>query len=176
MKNKTIVNESILNSSESHNSLKTQETRGIEAVKFTINQQILREAWETSHRSTAEDWVAWIRKLSVSLLKESPSPALRACHSLAQVYTPLARELFNPALVSVWSEMEKKYQDNLIRNLEKAFMSPTIPVDILQILLNVAEFMERDDNALPIDIRKLSKLAEKWSCICKSSTLQGIRI
>ncbi len=39
--------------------------------------------------------------------------------------------------------------------LEIAFQSPHIPPDILTQLLNLAEFMEHDEKALPIDIRVL---------------------
>lgn len=50
-----------------------------------VNQVALRRAWESSQRSTKEDWAEWMRHFSVELLKESPSPALRATHALAQV-------------------------------------------------------------------------------------------
>ena len=45
----------------------------------------LRRAWESSQRSTVEDWFEWMRYFSVELLRESPSPALRATAPLAQV-------------------------------------------------------------------------------------------
>ena len=38
-----------------------------------------------------DDWTEWLRRLSVELLKESPSPVLRSCQVLAQEYNPLAR-------------------------------------------------------------------------------------
>ena len=50
-----------------------------------VNQVALRRAWESSQRSTKEDWAEWMRHFSVELLKESPSPALKATHILAQV-------------------------------------------------------------------------------------------
>ena len=78
--------------------------------KLPVNQQHLRKAWETSQRSTKDDWAEWIRRLSVELLKESPSHALRACASLASVYYPLARELFNAAFVSCWTELYDQFQ------------------------------------------------------------------
>lgn len=31
-----------------------------------------------------DDWLEWMRRFSVELLKESPSPALRSCSALAQ--------------------------------------------------------------------------------------------
>lgn len=49
-----------------------------------VNRSSL-SAWEATQRSTREDWHEWIRRLSVELLRESASPALRACAPLAQV-------------------------------------------------------------------------------------------
>lgn len=55
--------------------------------QLAVNVPALRRAWESSQRSTKEDWAEWMRHFAVELLKESPSPALRATHSLAQVLT-----------------------------------------------------------------------------------------
>ncbi|KAI8819891.1 armadillo-type protein [Fimicolochytrium jonesii] len=136
--------------------------------KLPVNQQQLKKAWETSQRSTKDDWAEWIRRFSVELLKESPSHALRACASLAGVYYPLARELFNAGFVSCWSELFDQYQDELVRCLETALTSPNIPPEILQTLLNLAEFMEHDDKALPIDIRTLGLYAAKCHAYAKA--------
>jgi phosphatidylinositol kinase/protein kinase (PI-3 family) len=57
-----------------------------------------------------DDWIEWNRRLSVELLRESPSPALRSCSILAQSYYPLARELFNPAFISCWGELYETFQ------------------------------------------------------------------
>ncbi|KAI8593944.1 armadillo-type protein [Geranomyces variabilis] len=136
--------------------------------KLPVNQQQLKKAWETSQRSTKDDWAEWIRRFSVELLKESPSHALRACASLAGVYFPLARELFNAGFVSCWSELYDQFQDELVRSLETALTSPNIPPEILQTLLNLAEFMEHDDKALPIDIRTLGLYAAKCHAYAKA--------
>jgi hypothetical protein len=53
--------------------------------KLHVNQQNLQRAWDVTQRSTREDWSEWIRRFSVELLRESPSPALRSCSALAQV-------------------------------------------------------------------------------------------
>jgi FKBP12-rapamycin complex-associated protein len=116
--------------------------------KLKANETNLRKAWEASQRSTKEDWAEWIRRFSVELLRESPSPALRSCLSLAQVYHALARELFNSSFVSCWTELHEQYQDQLVHSLETALCSPSIPPEILQTLLNLAEFMEHDDKVL----------------------------
>ncbi|KAL3475819.1 armadillo-type protein [Aspergillus californicus] len=136
--------------------------------KMVVNQQHLKNAWDASQKSTREDWQEWIRRFSIELLKESPSPALRACASLAGIYQPLSRDLFNAAFVSCWTELYDQYQEELVRSIEKALTSPNIPPEILQILLNLAEFMEHDDKALPIDIRTLGKYAAKCHAFAKA--------
>jgi len=112
--------------------------------------------------------VEWLRKFSVELLKESPSPALRACLQLAHMYHPLARNLFNAAFLSCWTELNEQMQAQLVSSLEAALLSENIPSDILQNLLNLAEFMEQHDKPLPIDTRTLGKLAEKCHAYAKA--------
>lgn len=84
-----------------------------ESTKMTVNQQHLKQAWDTSQVRSREDWLEWIRRLAVEFMKESPSHALRACMSLADVHIPLARELFNAAFVSCWTELFDQYQVSL---------------------------------------------------------------
>jgi len=107
---------------------------------------------------------AWV----LHLLKESPSSALRACSALASKYPPLARELFNAAFLSCWTELYDVYQDDLIHSLETTFKSKNIPPEIVQTLLNLAEFMEHHDKALPIDIRTLGDLALRCHAYAKA--------
>lgn len=81
-----------------------------EATKLSVNQQHLKQAWDTSSVSTAEDWTGWMHHLEVEFMKESPSHALRACMSLVDIYPPLAKELFNAAFFSCWGELYGQYQ------------------------------------------------------------------
>jgi FKBP12-rapamycin complex-associated protein len=152
-------------------------------VKLSGQVGALRKAWESSARVTKDDWAEWMRHFSVELLAQSPSPALRACHTLAQVralrralrvppalgprtarawrcccgpctprlpvtrprcactshapavraafcaqvHPQMARELFAAGFVSCWSELDPASQDQLVRSLEAALASPTIP-------------------------------------------------
>ena len=136
--------------------------------KLEMNAMHLRTAWETRGKSTKEDWQEWLRSFSTTLLNESPNHALRACAALGNVYPPLARELFNSAFVSCWSDLYENYQDELILSLENAFKSENIPPDLLGLLLNLAEFMEHDDKALPIDIRVLGREAGRCHAYAKA--------
>lgn len=84
--------------------------------KLPVNQQQLKSQWETTDRAKAEDWKEWYKRLSVALLKASPSLSLRACSGLAEVYQPLASDLFNASFVSCWAELYESYQ---VRFLDK---------------------------------------------------------
>ncbi|KAI3638087.1 hypothetical protein MIR68_003698 [Amoeboaphelidium protococcarum] len=136
--------------------------------KLPVNQMHLKKAWETGQRSAKEDWQEWLRRLSVELLKESPSHALRACASLASSYHPLASWLFNAAFTSCWSELYDQLQDELVRAIESALTSPTVPPEVVQILLNLTEFMEHDEKILPIDSKLLGNVAAKFHAYAKA--------
>ncbi len=148
--------------------LEETPTAELGSKKLPVNQQNLKRAWEASQRSTREDWAEWIRRFSVELLKESPSHALRACAGLASAYYPLARELFNAAFLSCWAELHEQYQDELVKSLKTALAAPNIPPEIVQTLLNLAEFMEHDDKALPIEISTLGSYAAKCHAYAKA--------
>ncbi|KIW08226.1 uncharacterized protein PV09_01154 [Verruconis gallopava] len=136
--------------------------------KLAVNQQHLKNAWEASQKSTKEDWIEWMRRFSVELLRESPQQALRACTMLASAYNPIAKALFNSAFVSCWTELYDQYQEELVHAIETALTSAEIPPEILQMLLNLAEFMEHDDKALPIDVRTLGMYAAKCHAFAKA--------
>ncbi|KAH3666740.1 hypothetical protein OGAPHI_003189 [Ogataea philodendri] len=136
--------------------------------KLPVNTQALRHVWDCNTKRTKEDWQEWTRRLSIELLKESPSPALRACSSLATVYPPLARDLFNCAFASCWNELHIQYQGELAQSLCIALSSPNNLPEIHQTLLNLAEFLEHDDKSLPIRIQTLSQYAQRSHVYAKA--------
>ncbi|TWW56298.1 Serine/threonine-protein kinase mTOR, partial [Takifugu flavidus] len=119
--------------------------------KLHVSTTALQKAWGAARKVSKDDWLEWLRRLSVVLLKESSSPALRSCWSLAQTYIPLARDLFNAAFLSCWSELSEDQQDELIRSIELALTSQDI-AEVTQTLLNLAEFMEHSDKG-PLPLR-----------------------
>jgi len=135
-----------------------------QAAAHKTNFANLQKAWDVSKRSTREDWDEWMRRFSVQLLREAPSPALRACAELAQAYQPLARELFSAAFVCCWCDLNAQYRSNLVFSLEVVFTADA-SLEILQLLLNLAEFMEHECNSivpdLGIDRSQLAELALK---------------
>lgn len=56
----------------------------------------------------------------------------------------------------------------MITNIENTIKSENVPPDLLGQLLNLAEFMEHDDKALPIDIRVLGREAARCHAYAKA--------
>ncbi|CCM00588.1 uncharacterized protein FIBRA_02624 [Fibroporia radiculosa] len=155
--------------SELPESSKTAEfSAPAEATKMTVNQQHLKQAWDVSQVSTKDDWVDWMHRISVEFMKESPSHALRACMSLVDLHPPLAKELFNAAFISCWGELYEQYQEDLVRSIETAITSSFAPSDVVHRLLNLAEFMEHEEKALPIENRTLGEYAMKFHAYAKA--------
>ena len=133
-----------------------------------LNQHQLRKAWNVSEFLSVADWNNWFKRFLIELIRESPSPYLRACAGLAQAHFPFAQELFQAAFVSCWKELSKTNKDSLIAALLVALQADKFPSDILLVFLNLAEFMEHDVNALPIEPRVLAGLAEKSLAYAKA--------
>lgn len=139
-----------------------------QSSKQKVNQAYLQRAWDVAQCASRDDWDEWMRRLAIQLLREAPSPALRAAANLAHAYQPLARELFSAAFVCCWKDLSEPYRVNLVHALETAFVADVSP-EILQTLLNLAEFMEHDeDGGLPIDIPILADLALKCRAYAKA--------
>jgi hypothetical protein len=51
-----------------------------------VNQGNLQRAWDVTQIASRDDWDQWMRTLSIQLLREAPSPALRATANLAHAY------------------------------------------------------------------------------------------
>ncbi|KAG6820409.1 hypothetical protein H0H93_000916 [Arthromyces matolae] len=139
-----------------------------EATKLAVNQQHLKQAWDVSQAATREDWTEWMHRLSVEFMKESPSHALRACMGLVDIHPPLAKELFNAAFLSCWTDLYDQYQEDLVRSIEYAITSPTAPSELIHRLLNLAEFMEHEEKPLPIEHRTLGEYAMKYLAYAKA--------
>ena len=140
-------------SSESANVIET----GFKKLQMGVNG--LQKAWSSVRCVSKDDWLEWLRRLSLEFLKESPSPPLRSCWALAQSHPPLARDLLNASFVSCWCELHEEMQNELVKNLEHSLRSQNIP-EVTQTLLNLAEFMEHTDiGSLPLSGELLGQCA-----------------
>ncbi|XP_055375785.1 serine/threonine-protein kinase Tor [Condylostylus longicornis] len=129
----------------------------IKQLKVSLTD--LQMTWKATRRVSKEDWSEWLKRLSIGLLKESPSPALRSCKTLAQNYSKLLRDLFNAAFISCWTELPKEFKKELSQALVQALEVEDMP-EITQTILNLAEFMEHcDKENIPLDPKLLGNRA-----------------
>ena len=136
--------------------------------KLAVKQASLRRMWESRVRETHDDWAEWMRRFSVELLRESPSPALRACAPVAQLHAPLARRLFQVGFMACWEALSRESRESLAQSLEYALTSPSTPTDILHILLALAEYLERHERQLPMDPRTLAHISTRCHAFSKA--------
>lgn len=112
--------------------------------------------------------VEWLKRLSIGLLKQSPSPALRSCKALAQNHDKLLRDLFNAAFISCWQVLSEPQRKDLTHSLVQALEVRDIP-EITQTILNLAEFMEHcDKHKLPISTSILGTRAMQCRAYAKA--------
>ncbi|MCL4120666.1 UNVERIFIED_CONTAM: hypothetical protein GTU68_051307, partial [Idotea baltica] len=136
--------------------------------KGTLSVEALQKAWSFNRLVSKDDWLEWLRRLSIELMKSSPSPALRACYSVATTYVQLSRDLFNAAFVSCWSELSESHQDDLLQSLKQALTCQDIP-EITQTLLNLTEFMEHcEKGPLPLELQLLGGKAIECRAYAKA--------
>lgn len=128
--------------------------------KFKFQGIDLQKVWQAARRVSKDDWLEWLKHLGAALIKETPSPSLRACMSLAQNYQQLSRDLFNASFMSCYTELSAEMRKELDESLTKALTVPDLP-EVTQSILNLAEFMEHcDASTLSIDIKLLGGKCE----------------
>lgn len=128
----------------------------------------LRKVWDTSSVSTREDWVTWIRRLSVELIRESPSQAMRNSLPLAQFHYPFARALFNASFIACWSDLEETDRQQLSRHMRIALGAKNAPPEIIQTILDLAERIEHYGITLTIEPQLLGSVAQKSRAYAKA--------
>ena len=133
--------------------------------KAQIDKEKLVKEFDNSHYSIEEDWKEWFKSTSKILFEQSPSFALYYCHNVADYYTPLLTELYNYAFVSCWRTLNDRHKIKILKNLMYALSNDETPNEILLTILNLSEFIEREDNHVEfIDFLKLGDVA----LICKA--------
>ena len=131
--------------------------------KLAINTEVLRSALDLSmQRPTKEVWYEWHRQFCAAFLRESPCSAIRTCQALALDYPPLLRALFNSSFMSCYRELPESFRVLIANRLQSALQSPTIPPEVMQSILDLAEFMDREGQTKDrLSIPNLGELASK---------------
>lgn len=154
---------------ESDSQQQNQQQNQTDNKRPTVSLDEIRHAWhQCSRRISKEDWLDWLRMFNVDLIKESPSLSLRSCFPIAQACNNVARELFNPAFLSCWNELNDDQKKELVSLLEETMKEQEIP-EVIGILLNLAEFLEHIDQGLLLfDVKLLAERAIKCRAYAKA--------
>jgi len=137
--------------------------------KAQIDKEKLVKEFDNAHYSIEEDWKEWFKSTSKILFEQSPSFALYYCHNVADYYTPLLTELYNYAFVSCWRTLNDRHKIKILKNLMYALNNDETPNEILLTILNLSEFIEREDNHVEfIDFLKLGEVAHKCKAYAKA--------
>lgn len=69
------------------------------------------------------DWNEWLKKTSYQLLKQSPNPILYVCSWVAEVYSPIAKELYNVSFLTIYQILNDDQRKSLMRNLQRSTLA-----------------------------------------------------
>ena len=92
---------------------------------------------------------------------------------MAEVYSPIAQELYNVAFLTIWGIFSDQMKDFIVNNISAAIETRHKPRAVLQTILNLHEFMELDDkgddkNSRVFDERNLADMAEYCNAYAKA--------
>jgi len=93
---------------------------GLESWVKHSDLSVLLKEFDTTKCSIKEDWDEWLNKTSFLLLKESPSPILYACSTVAEVYQPIASALFNISFILCWGILKDYEKEQIMTNIINA--------------------------------------------------------
>ena len=124
---------------------------------------LLVKEFDTSNCLSEEDWHEWFKNSTKKLFEQSPSYIIFSCHK-NNVYDPqVINELYNSAFYSLWKKCGKRKRE-LVKYLQIILKNPKTPKDILLTILNLNEFINKEENE-QIDLVEFETLG-KIANIC----------
>lgn len=139
------------------------------STRVHVTEHELAAKWDVSLNSRPEDWINWMDALGATMFQQSGSPAFRGCGRIAELYPPFTKQLFNAAFLSCWgTELSDPIRSKISDSLDKALSSHTIPLNVLQAILNLFEYMDHDEKPLPACSEKLAPTACKCGAFAKA--------
>ncbi len=137
--------------------------------KAQADKELIINAFNSKNCKVEDDWNEWFKNISKILFEQSPSFALYYCSIVADYHFPLIIELYNYGFISVWTNLNDYHKMTVIQNLNDALDHPKTPNDILLTILNLSEFIERENENIGfIDFFKLGKVAFKCKAYAKA--------
>ena len=128
-------------------------------ISRNIQFESLIKELETKYFSNEDDWHEWFKSSSMKLFANSPSNTLYLCYKYNVCDSHFVEQLYNSAFYSLWISCPENLKLKIIKNLREILNNPKTPDDILLIILNLIEFISKEENE-HIEIIGFDKLAE----------------
>ncbi|CAF0732022.1 unnamed protein product [Adineta steineri] len=146
-----VQSEIIINSNNLLNQTTGEQKTKDEKMLYTMRTVQLSAHWTQAMQRNAKDLPMWLNKLQQLVLEQSPVYPLRAMGTcLAQVSPSIPRDLFNASFISCWSELNSQDRASLTAALTYVLSVCDKP-DVIQIILNLAEFRNHCDLKLKLE-------------------------
>ena len=131
-----------------------------------ISFESLIKEFETINCITEDDWHEWFKVSSKKIFENSPSYILYLCYKNKLDDSQIINELYNSAFYSLWISCNDNFKQKLNKNLQEILNNPKTPDDILLIILNLIEFINKEENSQMelIEFNQLGEIAN----ICKA--------
>ena len=157
-------NESEEGSMYSNQTLQQSKHQHNKARLIKINKEEILNEFNPINCSIEEDWHEWFKSSSKQLFFQSPSYILFCCRNLSDYLL----DLYNYAFISVWRTFNQYQKSKMISYLKIALCSHTTPTEILLTILNLSEFIEREENNIEfIEFDKLGEVAGRCNAYAK---------
>ena len=135
-----------------------------EMIRTKVNKEEIINEFNPINCSLEEDWHEWFKSSFNQLFFNSPSYVLSVCRHLSDYLT----DLYNYAFITVWRTFSQNQKSKIFSHLNMALSSPTTPNDILLTILNLVEFIEREESHIEfVDFGSLAKIANKCKAYAK---------
>ena len=135
----------------------------------TVNTSQIINLFSTSNCQGEDDWNEWFKSSSKILFEQSPSSALFYCHYVIDYYFPLVKELYSYAFFSTVKNINNENKSKIVDDLLSALNNSKTPNDILLIILNLTEYIERKNLGISFfDYNLFGRVAYKCRAFAKA--------
>ena len=128
------------------------------------NFEKILDDFNPENYSLKDDWKEWFLSSSKQLFAYSPNEILRYCSKMSDSLI----NLYKYAFLEVWKKFDKSQKIEMITYLTIVINKETLPNDIRLIILNLVEFIEREQNYIEyFDLLELASAAKKCKADAK---------
>ena len=124
-----------------------------------ISYESLIKEFKTNNFITEDDWHEWFKLASQKIFENSPSYILYLCYKHCGYDSEIINGLYNSAFYNLWISCNDNLKNELSENLKEILKNPKTPDDILLIILNSIEFINKEENS-QMELIEFSLLGE----------------